>query len=87
MNPRRALAVTALAAGALYVSYLSMLFLTQGALIYPGTRNHVDPVAPQPEGAELFHIATSGGTIEALFLARIHRCERDAPTRGDFRAW
>ena len=31
----------------------------QGALIYPGTRNRVDSVAPRANDADLFHISTS----------------------------
>ena len=68
MNLARALTVTALAAGALYVSYLCFLYLVQDALIYPGTRNRVDSVAPRPEGADLFHLSTTDANVEALFL-------------------
>ena len=45
MNLARALTVTALAAGLLYVSYLGILYFMQDALIYPGTRDRVDRVA------------------------------------------
>lgn len=62
------MAVTALAGGALYLGYLCILFLMQGALIYPGSKNRVDRIAPQPQGAELFHLATPEGDVEALFL-------------------
>jgi pimeloyl-ACP methyl ester carboxylesterase len=68
MNLARALTVTALAAAALYVSYLGILYFVQDALIYPGTKNRVDRVAPQPEGADLFHISTTDANVEALFL-------------------
>jgi len=68
MNLRRVLSVTALAGGALYLSYLSMLYFMQGAIIYPGTNNRVDRIAPQPKGAELFHISITEGNVEALFL-------------------
>jgi pimeloyl-ACP methyl ester carboxylesterase len=68
MNLARALTVTALAAGALYVSYLCILYFVQDVLIYPGTRNRVDRVAPRPEGADLFHISTTDANVEALFL-------------------
>jgi hypothetical protein len=68
MNLARALTVTALAAGALYVSYLCILYFMQHALIYPGTSNRVDRVAPRPEGADLFHISTADANVEALFL-------------------
>jgi uncharacterized protein len=68
MKLRAVLTVTALVVGALYVSYLCGLYFMQDALIYPGTRNRVDSVAPQPDGAEVFHLATSAGNVEALFL-------------------
>jgi pimeloyl-ACP methyl ester carboxylesterase len=45
-----------------------MLYFMQGALIYPGAKNRVARVAPQPKGAELFHISTTQGNVEALFL-------------------
>src|SRR5215469_11241901 len=68
MNWKRALTIAALAAGALYASYLSILYFMQGALIYPGTWNRVDSVAPRPQGAELFRISTTAGNVDALFL-------------------
>lgn len=68
MNARKTLAATALGAVALYASYLCTLYFTQGALIYPGTRDRVGRVAPQPQGADIFHITTTGGNVEALFL-------------------
>ena len=68
MNVRTALTAAASAAGMLYVSYLCILYFVQGALIYPGTNNRVDSAAPQPPGAELFHISTTEANVEALFL-------------------
>src|SRR5262245_18798203 len=68
MNSRRALTVAALASGALYAGYLCILYFMQGALIYPGTGTRVDSVAPRPDDADLFHISTSNGNVEALFL-------------------
>lgn len=68
MKLRATLSVTALVVGALYASYLCGLYFMQDALIYPGTRNRVDSVTPQPDGAEVFHMATSAGNVEALFL-------------------
>jgi uncharacterized protein len=65
---RRALTILALAGGALYVGYLCILYLMQGAIIYPGTKDRVDSVAPRPKGADLFHISTTLGNVEALFL-------------------
>jgi hypothetical protein len=58
MNLARALTVTALAAGALYVRYLCILYFVQDALICSGTNSRVDRVAPRPEGADLFHTST-----------------------------
>jgi len=68
MNIRKALTVVALVGGGLYMGYLCILYLMQGALIYPGTKDRVDSVAPRPEGADLFHISTTKGNVEALFL-------------------
>lgn len=68
MKLRATLSVTALVVGALYVSYLCGLYFMQNALIYPGTGNRVDSVTPRPDGAEVFHMATSAGKVEALFL-------------------
>src|SRR5262252_2304681 len=68
MNLRRVLTIPVLAAAALYASYLCVLYYVQGALIYPGTQNRVDRAAPQPKGAEVFHISTTAGNVEALFL-------------------
>jgi uncharacterized protein len=68
MKLRAVVTVTGLVCGAVYLSYLCCLYFIQDALIYPGTRNRVDSVAPRPNGAELFHIATSAGNVEALFL-------------------
>ena len=68
MNIRRILTVVAFAGGALYMAYLCSLYLMQGTLIYPGTKDKVASVAPTPKGAELFHISTIEGNIEALFL-------------------
>jgi len=68
MNSRRALTVAALTGGMLYAAYLCILYFMQGALIYPGTRNRVDSVAPRADDADLFHISTSKGNVEALFL-------------------
>lgn len=81
MNLARALTVTALAAGALHVSYLSILYFMQDALIYPGTRNRVDSVAPRPEGADLFHISTTEANVEALFLPAAADAKRHANPR------
>src|SRR5262249_33238727 len=42
MNIRRALTVAALGGGTLYLAYLCILYLMQGVLIYPGTKDRVD---------------------------------------------
>jgi uncharacterized protein len=68
MNIRKALRVVALTSGGLYVGYLCILYFMQSALIYPGTKDRVDSVAPRPDGADLFHISTTKGNVDALFL-------------------
>jgi hypothetical protein len=65
---KKALRVVALACGGLYLGYLCILYFMQSALIYPGTKDRVDSVAPQPDGADLFHISTTKGNVDALFL-------------------
>jgi len=42
--------------------------LLQDALIHRGTRNRIDRVARQPEGADLVHISTTEANVEALSL-------------------
>lgn len=68
MYIRRVLTVVASTGAALYLGYLCILYLMQGALIYPGTKDRVDSVVPRPKGADLFHISTAKGNVEAVFL-------------------
>jgi uncharacterized protein len=60
--------MVAAAAVALYLGYLCALFFGQGALIYPGARIAVAPAPPQAAGLVPLEIATSQGSVEALFL-------------------
>jgi fermentation-respiration switch protein FrsA (DUF1100 family) len=55
-------------AALLYMGFLGLLYFSQSSIIYPGAKNRVDPTAPQPPGAELLKVSTSGGTVDALFL-------------------
>jgi pimeloyl-ACP methyl ester carboxylesterase len=68
MTPRKALGLTALVAALLYLTFLCGLYFSQTSMIYPGTRNHVDPAAPASQGVEVLRIPASAGDIEALFL-------------------
>jgi fermentation-respiration switch protein FrsA (DUF1100 family) len=52
----------------LYAGFLGLLYFSQSSIIYPGAKNHIDPTAPRPAGAELMKVSTAGGTAEALFL-------------------
>jgi fermentation-respiration switch protein FrsA (DUF1100 family) len=56
------------AAAALYAVYLSVLFVIQGSLIYPGAQNRVDPTPPQGQDVVPLTIDTSLGNFDALFL-------------------
>jgi pimeloyl-ACP methyl ester carboxylesterase len=58
----------AAAAAALYVAFLCALFFKQGSIIYPGVRIAVDPAPPEADGVLPLKIATSQGSVEALFL-------------------
>jgi uncharacterized protein len=65
---RKILALILGAAVLLYMGFLGLLYFSQSSIIYPGVKNHVAPTAPQPPGAELLKVSTSGGTVDALFL-------------------
>jgi len=67
-KPRKATAITLGALIALYAIYLGALYLFQSSLIYPGTADQVDAVAPTSSGAELLKIPGESGETEALFL-------------------
>jgi uncharacterized protein len=55
-------------AAALYLGFVAFLFFVQGSIIYPGTKNHVDPSPPKVPGLEILALSTSAGQVEALFL-------------------
>jgi hypothetical protein len=55
-------------AAILYLVFLALLFFSQGWIIYPGARNHVEPSAPNVPGLEVLALSTPAGRVEALFL-------------------
>jgi uncharacterized protein len=65
---RKILALMLAIAALLYLGFLGLLYFSQSSIIYPGTKNPVDPTAPQPPGAELLKVSTSTGIVDALFL-------------------
>jgi pimeloyl-ACP methyl ester carboxylesterase len=65
---RNLLIAVATAAVAFYVAFLCGLFFIQGSIIYPGTKIAVAPAPPEGDGIVPLRIATSQGTVEALFL-------------------
>lgn len=68
MSLRKILALTLAVAVLLYMGFLGLLYFSQSSIIYPGAKNAVAATAPQPPGAELLKVATSAGSVEALFL-------------------
>jgi uncharacterized protein len=68
MAPSKILALLVTIPVVLYGGLLCLLYFSQASIIYPGTKNHVDAAAPQPQGAELLKISTALGDVEALFL-------------------
>jgi pimeloyl-ACP methyl ester carboxylesterase len=68
VNLKRLLFSGAAAAAALYVAFLCALFFSQGSIIYPGAQIAAGPAPPQADGVVPFKIATSQGSVEALFL-------------------
>jgi pimeloyl-ACP methyl ester carboxylesterase len=69
MNLRKAVTCSAILAGALYAAFLCLIFVKQGSILYAGTINRVDPIAPHVEGADVLEIATPTGHVDAIFLA------------------
>jgi pimeloyl-ACP methyl ester carboxylesterase len=65
---KRLLFSVAAAAAALYVAFLCALFFRQGSIIYPGAQIAVGPAPPEADGVVPLKIATSQGSVEALFL-------------------
>jgi pimeloyl-ACP methyl ester carboxylesterase len=68
MKTRRILTFVLVAPVVLYLSMMCLLYLNQSSMIYPGTRNRVQPVAPGTEGADLLKIPTADGNVDAIFL-------------------
>jgi pimeloyl-ACP methyl ester carboxylesterase len=50
------------------VAFLCLLYFNQRTIIYPGTVNRVDASPPHAERAEAFRIATTDGSVDAIFL-------------------
>jgi uncharacterized protein len=51
-----------------YVAFLSLLYLSQNSILYPGTANAVNATPPRSAGVEVLNISTSAGHTEAFFL-------------------
>jgi fermentation-respiration switch protein FrsA (DUF1100 family) len=68
MRLRKILAWFLGAAAILYLGFLVLLYFSQGSIIYPGAKNHVDPTPPHVPGAELRRVPTSAGTVDTFFL-------------------
>ena len=68
MTIRKGLGVAALSCVLLYAGFLGFLYFSQNSILYPGTQNRVDAVAPREGGAELIDLPTAAGNTEALFL-------------------
>jgi pimeloyl-ACP methyl ester carboxylesterase len=68
MRSRRILLFTGAVAFVLYLGFLGVLYFSQGAILYPGAKNRVDPDSPRAEGIEVLKIPTSVAEVEALFL-------------------
>lgn len=62
------LLLTLTAAGMLYLSFLCLLYFSQGSIVYPGAKNRVDTIMPRSQGAEIFTVSTALGNVEAVFL-------------------
>jgi uncharacterized protein len=56
------------AAAVLYAVYLSLLSFNQGAFIYPGVHDRVDPAPPQGQDIVPLRIDTALGAVDSLFL-------------------
>lgn len=52
----------------LYGVYLTVLYIFQGQLIYPGTRLHAVAQLDAPDSAQLYQLPIAEGKIEALLL-------------------
>jgi uncharacterized protein len=65
-------------AAILYLGFLAVLFFAQGAIIYPGAKNQVDPLPPKAPGLEVLVLPTVAGRVEALFLPATSSSGRQA---------
>jgi uncharacterized protein len=79
MKLRNPLVIVAAVAAALYVAFLCGMFFIQGSIIYPGTKIAVEPKPPEADGIVPLSIATSEGTVEALFLPAPSADEQQQP--------
>jgi hypothetical protein len=70
MTPRKALGLIAFVAVLLYVAFLCGLYFSQTTMIYPGTRNQVDPSAPGSQGVEVLRIPTSAADLKLSFFCQ-----------------
>jgi pimeloyl-ACP methyl ester carboxylesterase len=68
MSVNKVLGVTGAVVLLLYASFLTALYFSQSSILYPGTKNRVDPTPPRAEGIEVLKIPTRIGNVEALFL-------------------
>jgi pimeloyl-ACP methyl ester carboxylesterase len=67
MSVRKILSWGTGVAATLYLGFLALLFFSQGSIIYPGAKNHVDPSPPKAPGLEALVLSTPAGQVEALF--------------------
>jgi pimeloyl-ACP methyl ester carboxylesterase len=68
VSTRRILGWAAGVSATLYLGFLALLFFSQGSIIYPGAKNHVEPSAPKVPGLEVVVLSTPAGQVEGLFL-------------------
>jgi uncharacterized protein len=69
MSARKALGIAAILLTALYAGYLSLLYIWQDEILFPGTKNQVAAEPPHAQGAEVLKISTATGNVEAIFLS------------------
>ena len=66
--------------GVVHAGHLCALYFNQGAILYPGAKNRVAIMAPAVPGAEWLKIATSAGSVAALYLpATVRSDDRPEP--------
>jgi uncharacterized protein len=54
--------------GALYMAFMSWLFVSQRSMLYPGAQTHARAAPPSVPGLEVLKLPTAVGEIEALYL-------------------